>query len=68
MDRDSQLSVAGGSCRSAECRRLINGGGVYVNSERVESEQLVIDSSMLLDGKLLLLRIGRRKNFIVQVE
>lgn len=53
---------------AAECRRLIKGGGLYVNNERVESETLRIDPSMLLDGKLFLLRVGRRNNFIVQVE
>lgn len=52
----------------AECRRLIKGGGMYVNNIRVETESLRIDPSMLLDGKLFLLRTGRRNNFIVQVE
>lgn len=53
---------------AAECRRLIKGGGLYVNNERIESEALRVDSSMLLDGKLFLLRVGRRNNYIVQVE
>lgn len=53
---------------AAECRRLIKGGGLYLNNEKVESETLVVASNMLLDGKLLLLRTGRRNNFIVQVQ
>jgi hypothetical protein len=39
-----------------------------VNNERIESEALRVDPSMLLDGKLFLLRVGRRNNYIVQVE
>lgn len=41
---------------------------MYVNNEKVESEVLVVASDMLLDGKLLLLRTGRRNNFVVQVQ
>ncbi|OWZ09931.1 Tyrosine-tRNA ligase [Phytophthora megakarya] len=52
----------------AECRRLIKGGGVYLNNERVESETLRVDASNLLDDKVLVVRIGRRNNFIVQVQ
>lgn len=52
----------------AECRRLIKGGGLYVNNNKVESESLAVAAEMLLDGKLLLLRTGRRNNFIVQVQ
>lgn len=56
------------SSRVAECRRLIKGGGLYLNNEKVESEALTVAASVLLDGKLLLLRTGRRNNFIVQVQ
>ncbi|RLN91076.1 hypothetical protein BBJ28_00009614 [Nothophytophthora sp. Chile5] len=52
----------------AECRRLIKGGGVYLNNERVESDTLRVEAPMLLDEKMLVLRVGRRNNFIVQVQ
>ncbi|KAF4319098.1 hypothetical protein JM18_006101 [Phytophthora kernoviae] len=58
----------GASKSKAECRRLIKGGGMYLNNERVESEALRVEGPMLVDGKLLVLRIGRRNNFIVQVQ
>ena len=54
--------------RAAMCRRLIKGGGVYLNNERIESDTLRVETSHLLDDKLLLVRIGRRNNFIVQVQ
>ncbi|KAG7394959.1 Tyrosine--tRNA ligase, mitochondrial [Phytophthora boehmeriae] len=63
------LAVRIGAIKSkAECRRLIKGGGVYLNNKRIESESLLVEGPMLMDGKLLVLRIGRRNNFIVQVK
>lgn len=53
---------------AAECRRLIKGGGLYLNNEKIDSETTTVATSMLLDGKVLLLRTGRRTNFIVQVQ
>ena len=50
------------------CRRLIKGGGVYLNNDRVESDTLRVEPSHLLDDKVLVVRIGRRNNFIVQVQ
>jgi hypothetical protein len=41
---------------------------VYLNNERVESDTLRLDASNLLDDKLVVVRIGRRNNFIVQVQ
>ncbi|KAL4099200.1 hypothetical protein PRIC1_007009 [Phytophthora ramorum] len=63
------LAVRIGAVKSkAECRRLIKGGGVYLNNERVESDALRVEASNFLDDKLLVVRIGRRNNFIVQVQ
>ncbi|POM72062.1 Tyrosine-tRNA ligase [Phytophthora palmivora] len=63
------LAVKIGAAKSkAECRRLIKGGGVYLNNERVESDALRVNASNLLDDKVLVVRIGRRNNFIVQVQ
>ncbi|KAF1333691.1 Tyrosine-trna ligase, partial [Globisporangium splendens] len=58
----------GASKSKAECRRLIKGGGLYLNNKKIESEAAIVTSDMLLDGKLLLLRTGRRNNFLVQVQ
>uniref|UniRef100_A0AAV1TKY2 Tyrosine--tRNA ligase n=1 Tax=Peronospora matthiolae TaxID=2874970 RepID=A0AAV1TKY2_9STRA len=63
------LAVRVGAAQSkAMCRRLIKGGGVYLNNERVDSDALRVETSHLIDDKLLLVRIGRRNNFIVQVQ
>ncbi|EEY64400.1 tyrosyl-tRNA synthetase, putative [Phytophthora infestans T30-4] len=63
------LAVRIGATKSkAECRRLIKSGGVYLNNERVESAALRIGKSNLLDDKVLVVRVGRRNNFIVQAE
>lgn len=62
------VAVAVGVAKSkAECRRLIKGGGVYLNQERVTSDALILDETNLVDGSIVLLRSGRRNNFIVRV-
>jgi len=43
-----------------EARRLIRQGGLYVNENRVESEDMVIDASFVSDGSVLL-RMGKKK-------
>ncbi|DAZ94754.1 TPA: hypothetical protein N0F65_011570 [Lagenidium giganteum] len=63
------VAVSIGTWKSkAEGRRLIKGGGVYLNNIRVDHETKILGADDLLDGKLLLLRIGRRKNHIVQAQ
>src|SRR5690606_31767818 len=43
-----------------EARRVISEGGAYVNNERVTDVDATIDRSMLLHGRYLVLRRGRR--------
>jgi tyrosyl-tRNA synthetase len=43
-----------------EARRTIAEGGAYVNNERVEDAEATVDASMLLHGRWLVLRRGRR--------
>lgn len=43
-----------------EARRLIQGGGVYINNRKAEGDEK-ITRSHLLDGGLLVLRVGKKK-------
>ncbi|TMW55814.1 hypothetical protein Poli38472_008462 [Pythium oligandrum] len=62
------IAVQIGAAKSkAECRRLIKGGGVYLNQARVTDDTQVIKATDLIDGSVLLIRTGRRNNFIVQI-
>ena len=49
-----------------ESRRLIKGGGVYLNNKRVNGDQKVALSECI-DGKFLILRKGRKKYHLIKI-
>jgi tyrosyl-tRNA synthetase len=63
------LLVKGTLCKSnGEARRLIAGGGVYLNEERVTNMQRVLGVADLRADRTLLLRTGKRNYLLVRVE
>lgn len=63
-----QLAADAGLCSSkSEARRLLQGGGLYLNGARVKAGQTVQNSD-LLEGKALLLRAGAKNYVIVRVK
>jgi len=52
----------------SEARRMIMGGGIYLNNEKVANENFVIESQHLIEGEFLLLGIGKKKKVILQVK
>ncbi len=62
------LLVGGGLANSkADARRAIQGGGIYLNNERVTDAAQTVDLSGALHGRFLLLRKGRRQYHLVRV-
>lgn len=62
------LLVEGGVAASkGEARRLISGGGVYINGERVESVERSVTAEDAIEGEVLLLRKGKRANYLVRL-
>ena len=53
---------------AAEARRLIKGGGVNLNNRRVTSDSQRISEENLIDAKVLIIRIGKRNNFVVEAK
>ncbi len=51
----------------SEARRLIEGGGAYVNNEKVSEENKIIQAIHLIDGRLLLLGLGKKKKVIIRL-
>ena len=51
-----------------EARRLIQNGGLYLNNNKVDSEALQIDQNDLIEGKLLLVALGKKKKLIVRLK
>jgi tyrosyl-tRNA synthetase len=50
-----------------EARRLIRNGGVYLNNEKVEDENCVIDDKSLIDKRLMLVSAGKKNKMLVRI-
>jgi tyrosyl-tRNA synthetase len=48
-------------------KRLVEGGGIYLNNERVTDSALKVEQSRLIDGSILVLRSGRKNYHLVTV-
>ena len=50
-----------------EARRLIRNGGVYLNNEKIEDENSVIDDKLLIDHHLMLIAAGKKNKMLVRI-
>lgn len=50
-----------------EIRRLISGGGISLNKEKITDPDKIVDSSNLLNDKYLLVQKGKKNYFIIRV-
>ncbi len=50
-----------------EARRLIRNGGVYLNNKKIADENHVIHAEQLIDGRLLLLALGKKNKLLIRV-
>lgn len=48
-----------------ELRRLIKGGGVSINKEKIESLEEVADNQKLINNKYLLIQKGKKNNYLI---
>jgi len=49
-----------------EFRRLVQGGGVSINKEKVDNVDMPVDKGMLLNGKYLLVQKGKKNYYLVK--
>ena len=61
------LADSGLAQSRGEARRLIRGGGVYLNNQRITEEGARVTQNDSLHGQYLLLRVGRRKLHLVRL-
>ena len=47
-----------------EAREFINSGAIYINGDKVEDENMIITKDIALDNKILVIKRGKRKNYI----
>jgi tyrosyl-tRNA synthetase len=61
------LVVAGLAPSKGEAKRLVQGGGVCLNNQRVSDARQAIAASDLIDGQLLVLRKGAKHYHLIRV-
>ena len=61
------LTAAGVTKSKSEAQRLIKGGGIYINDERVTDEKAQILPAQAIEGKLFVVRKGKREYFLVRI-
>ena len=47
-----------------EAREFINSGAISINGDKITDESFVITKKIALDNKLLVIKRGKKKNFI----
>jgi tyrosyl-tRNA synthetase len=50
----------------SEARRLIRNGGVYINNEKIDDENYIIDEKCLISNRLILLAAGKKNKMIIR--
>jgi tyrosyl-tRNA synthetase len=51
----------------ASAKRLLEGGGVYINNEKVDDYKLTIGEQHLIHGTAIILRSGKKKYHLIKV-
>ena len=65
IDIVSFLAESGIFPSKGEARKTIQGGGIHINRKKIDSIQHQIDSSLLLHHKYIIVKIGRKYNYLV---
>ena len=47
-----------------EAREFIKSGDIYINGDKVEDENMIITKDIALDNKILVIKRGKKKNYI----
>jgi tyrosyl-tRNA synthetase len=50
-----------------EARKMIQGGGIRINKEKVESQDLIVNSAQLIKNKYILIQKGKRDYYLCNV-
>lgn len=50
-----------------EVRRLIRNGGLYLNNEKIVDENFTVEMAQLIEGRLLLLALGKKNKILIRV-
>jgi tyrosyl-tRNA synthetase len=62
------LVVSGLAPSKSQARRLVEGGGIYLNNQRVAAVDRAVSLADTIEGRLLVLRKGAREYHLLRVE
>jgi tyrosyl-tRNA synthetase len=51
----------------SEAKKMVNNGGVYINNQKVDSLERVLLAKDLVEGRLMLLGIGKKNKMLIRV-
>ncbi|MYE70571.1 MAG: tyrosine--tRNA ligase, partial [Gemmatimonadetes bacterium] len=61
------MADAGTTASRSEARRLIRGGGVYLNGARVAEIGAMVRAEDAIEGRFVIVRVGRKRHLVVEV-
>ncbi|MBO6575237.1 MAG: tyrosine--tRNA ligase [Rhodothermales bacterium] len=61
------LTTAGLAKSNGEARRLVRSGGIYLNNNRISEESRSVTAGDCIEGRLLVLRKGKKNYRLIQV-
>ena len=61
------MAESGMAPSRSEARRLIRGGGVYLNGARVVDLGAVVGAGDAIEGRFVVVRVGKKRYFVVEV-
>ncbi|MEI8137636.1 MAG: S4 domain-containing protein, partial [Bacteroidota bacterium] len=50
-----------------EARKMIQGGGIKINKEKVESHELMVTTSQLIKNKYILIQKGKNNYYLCYI-
>lgn len=62
----SLLVTVGAAASNGEARRLVRQGGVRIGDDRVEDDARVVTTADLLAGDVVVLRVGKRRQYLAR--
>lgn len=51
-----------------ECRKMLSGGGVYINKEKTADTELIINQNFLIRDKFIVIQKGKKNYYLIETE
>ena len=67
MELTAVMAKVGMASSKGEARRLLRGGGVYVNGVRATDPAAVLGVAEAVEGRFVVVRVGKKRYFVVEV-